>query len=209
MFSIVTFVTGDAIGADNRASDHETADDVTANDVTANDVLSRFTSDMIANLQKKGVVLVERAGAAGTFEGLVIFDPPLDRIWHLLIQGDRQNEYRPELKRIRTIDKGPNHSLEEHELRIMFISLTYRLRFELDRDQDFIGWSLDPDFKNDVDHISGNWQLYEMEDGRTLARFETRVRVGGALPGWLQDTVSRKKIPQTLKRCRVWANNEG
>ena len=68
---------------------------------------------------------------------------------------------------------------------------------------------LDPDFKNDVDHISGNWQLYEMEDGRTLARFETRVRVGGALPGWLQDTVSRKKIPQTLKRCRVWANNEG
>jgi hypothetical protein len=199
IFSIVTFLTGDAIGAHKGASDHE----------TANDVLSHFTSDMIANLQKTGVVLVEHTGEDGTFEGLVIFDPPLDRIWHLLIQGDRQNEYRPELKRIRTIDKGPNHSLEEHELRIMFISLTYRLRFELNRDQNFIGWSLDPDFKNDVDHISGNWQLYEMEDGRTLARFETRVRVGGALPGWLQDTVSRKKIPQTLKRCRVWANNEG
>jgi hypothetical protein len=199
MFSIVTFLTGDAIGAHNGASDHE----------VANDVSSHFTSDMIANLQKTGVVLVEYTGEDGTFEALVIFDPPLDRIWHLLIQGDRQNEYRPELKRIRTIDKGPNHSLEEHELRIMFISLTYRLRFELNRDQNFIGWSLDPDFKNDVDHISGNWQLYEMEDGRTLARFKTRVRVGGALPGWLQNTVSRKKIPQTLKRCRVWANNEG
>jgi len=71
-----------------------TPSDVTANDVTANDVLSRFSSNMIANLQKTGVVLVEHAGEDGTFEELVIFDPPLDRIWHLLIQGDRQNEYR-------------------------------------------------------------------------------------------------------------------
>ena len=199
IFWIVAFLAGDVAGALGESSDA----------AAAREVLSRFTPDMTANLRKTGVVLVEHGGEDGTFEGLVIFDPPLDRIWHLLTQGDRQKEYRPELKRIRTLEKGPNHSVEEHELRIMFISLIYQLRFELNRDRNFIGWSLDPDFKNDVDHISGDWQLYEMEDGRTLARFETRVRVGGALPGWLQDTVSRNKIPETLKRCRVWANKNG
>jgi hypothetical protein len=45
---------------------------VTANHVTANDVLSRFSSNMIANHQKTGVVLVEHASEDGTFEGLVI-----------------------------------------------------------------------------------------------------------------------------------------
>ena len=199
IFWIVAFLAGDVAGALGEPS----------SPATAREVLSRFTPDTTANLRKTGVLLVENGGKGGTFEGFVIFEPPVDRIWHLLTQGDRQKEYRPELKRIRVIDKGSDYSLEAHELRIMFISLTYQLRFDLNRDQNFIGWSLDPGFKNDVDYISGSWQLYEMEDGRTLARFETRVRVGGALPGWLQDTVSREKIPETLKRCRVWANKNG
>ncbi len=174
---------------------------------TAEEVFTHFGNNTRDTLQKKGVVLLDQGREDGMTEGLILFDQPMDRIWHLLSQGERQTEYRPELKNVHVIENSPGYSLDEHELRIMFISLVYRLRFDFDRGQSRIAWSLDPDFENDVDHISGNWYLFPIEDGRTLGLFGTRVRVGPALPGWLQNSVSRKKIPETLKRCRIWAES--
>ncbi|MFP6639772.1 MAG: hypothetical protein VCC04_05975, partial [Myxococcota bacterium] len=141
---------------------------------TAELALTRFDPGARAKLSRKGVVLGETDTGDGGIEGLVVFDQPIVRVWELLSQANRQREYRPELKRARTIERDSEHSLEEHELRIMFIGLTYRLRFDLDSDQNHIGWALDTSFENDVDHVSGDWWLFEMEDGRTLGLFRTR-----------------------------------
>ena len=48
-----------------------------------------------------------------------------------------------------------------------------------------------------------------MEDGRTLGRSGTSVDVGSAVPAFLQDWLTRKKLPQTMERVRLWVDSGG
>ena len=53
------------------------------------------------------------------------------------------------------------------------------------------------------------WELYELDEKRTLARFGTALEVGPALPTFLQDMVTRSKLPASIEHCRKWVNSDG
>ena len=63
--------------------------------------------------------------------------------------------------------------------------------------------------ENDLRDVSGFWQLYDLDETHTLARFGTRVDVGPALPGFLQDYATRKNVPQTMDHVRRWVDSNG
>ena len=44
---------------------------------------------------------------------------------------------------------------------------------------------------------------------RTLARFGTRVSVSKAVPGFLQNGITRKNVPETLENTRKWVDSGG
>ena len=175
----------------------------------AEELMATYSEQALAELNEEGVALVASKDQEGLIEGLVIFEKPLAYVWELLIQGDRQDEYRPELKGIEAIAAGDGWSTDEHQLKMMFIKISYTLRYEYRPDAHHIRWALDPEFDNGLEHISGYWWLYETADGRTLGLFGTAVRVGAGLPGWLQDGITRKNVPETLERCRKWVNSGG
>ena len=72
-----------------------------------------------------------------------------------------------------------------------------------------IRWDLDPAFDNDLAHVSGFWELFPLDENRTLARFGISVDVGPAVPGFLQDWITRKNVPGSMERARLWVNSEG
>ncbi|MEN8161643.1 MAG: hypothetical protein ABFS41_16355, partial [Myxococcota bacterium] len=55
----------------------------------------------------------------------------------------------------------------------------------------------------------GYWELHELEGGRTLARFGTRVNVSAAVPGFLQNGITRKNVPESLDNTRQWIDSGG
>jgi hypothetical protein len=70
-------------------------------------------------------------------------------------------------------------------------------------------WGLDPEYENDLARLEGFWELYELDEARTLARFGTAVQVGPALPGFVQDLVTRKKLPASIDQTRQWVDSLG
>ena len=48
-----------------------------------------------------------------------------------------------------------------------------------------------------------------MKNGATLGRSGTSVDVGPAVPAFLQDWISRKNLPRTMERVRLWVNSDG
>lgn len=178
-------------------------------EASAASTLAGLDPEALEELTRRGVVLLDRDSDDGDIEALVVFSKSVDQTWELLSQVDRQGEYSPELKKVLTIEKGENHVIEQHQLKVMFVKLTYRIHFELDRDQGHIHWELDPTFDNDVEEVSGDWWLFEMENGGTLGLFGATVHMGGALPHWLEETISRKKIPENLRRTRDWVDRDG
>jgi hypothetical protein len=146
---------------------------------------------------------------ASQVRGLVLFAKPRNRVIQLLLQTERQIEYRPELEKVETVERFPNGEVDLQEMRIMLVRVSYRLRYQWDVSAGRISWKLDPRFPNDLSATDGSWELEEVDAAHTLGRFGTRVDVGPALPALLEEIATRNNLPQTLHRCRRWVDSDG
>ena len=148
----------------------------------------------------------------GEFDGmeaLVIFDLPKERVLELLAQTERQREYRRDLRGLRPIVHAPDFAVDEHRARVMLIPIEYRVRYRFDRAHTRMRWELDPGSRGSLERLEGFWELHDLGDGRTLAHFGAAVSVSDALPGFIQETATRKRLPADLESTRRWVNARG
>jgi hypothetical protein len=177
---------------------------------SAQALLDSQPEDRRTELMQERMVLLPSAGLPeGQVEALVLFSQPPDKVWELLLLRERQNEYRPELTSLNVIERRADECVEEQHLKIAFLSIGYRLRDRFDPATRTLTWELDPSFESTLQHVSGYWELYEFAGGRTLARFGTKVSVSPAVPGFLQNGITRKNVPEALENTRQWVDSNG
>lgn len=178
---------------------------------TASDILAHQPEAVTEALMRDKIVLLDHGDTNGNgmLEGLVVFEQPRSRTLQLIAQTARQTEYRPELEAVETVERSDGATIDEHRMKIMFMEIDYRVRTHYDYERSRIDWKLDPNFDNDLQDIEGYWELYELDENRTLGKFGTRVSVGQAMPIWLQDYATRKNVPQTMDRMRRWVDSDG
>jgi hypothetical protein len=160
-------------------------------------------------LEERLVLLPSDGLPEGQVEALVLFAQPADRVWELLLARERQREYRPELTRIAVVEQKEAEVVEEQHLKIAFLSVGYRLRDRFHVETRTITWELDPSFESALEHVSGYWELHALDAERTLARFGTKVSVSSAVPGFLQNGITRKNVPDSLENTRQWVDSNG
>jgi hypothetical protein len=179
---------------------------------TAESILAQEPPELVERLFEQKMLLVEVAkqeGEGTLFVAYVVFEKPRSRVVQLLIQPERQTEYRPELRHVEVVERGPDTRVDEHRIKIMFTSVVYRLRVRRDRKTERLSWHLDPSFDNDLRRMQGFWELHELGEDRTLGRFGSSVDVGGAVPRMLQDALSRKTVLRTVENTRKWVDSDG
>ncbi len=176
---------------------------------SAQQILDAQPPAVIQQFESEGLVMLEGASAEGHVRALVRFEQPRRRVIRLLSQTARHHEFRPELKSIESHGWDESGSLETHRMRIMFMNINYRLRNHFDWEGNRIWWELDPDFDNGLEVVQGFWELFEIDDRNTLGRFGTKVNVAASLPSWVQDVVTRKKVPAAMKNVKRWVDTDG
>jgi hypothetical protein len=180
--------------------------------VTAESILAQEPPELVERLFEEKMLLVEvvqKKGEGTLFVAYVLFEQPRTRVVQLLIQPERQPEYRPELRHVEVVERGPDTRVDEHRLKIMFTNVVYRLRVRRDRATERFSWHLDPSFDNDLRRMQGFWELHELGEDRTLGRFGSIVDVGRAVPRVLQDVLSRKTVLRTVENTRKWVDSDG
>jgi hypothetical protein len=181
---------------------------------TAEDILSAQPRELVEALRAKKVVMLqkvrERKGRdEGLIVGFVIFAADRESVYGLLSQTSRQIEFRPEITSIETLSRDADGPVDRHTIRILFNRFVYHLRWHLDPAHRTLRWTLDDRRENDLERLRGSWELFEMKDGGTLGRFTTSVNVGRAVPGFLQDYITRRNLPETMERNRRWVDSGG
>jgi hypothetical protein len=182
--------------------------------VTAEDVLAAQPEAIAERLLEEKLIVMQEVRETDSEAGriitaMVLFDKPRDEVYHLLSQTTRAIEFRPSVTRMITVGEREHGPLDEHELKILFQTYIYRLEYRLEPENRRLSWSLDETFENDLNRVDGWWDLYEMADGRTLGRSGTIVDVGPTVPAFLQDWITRKNIPGTMKHVRRWVESDG
>jgi hypothetical protein len=163
-------------------------------------------------LEEKVVVLPaaeKRAGEPALARALVLFAKPRARVIQLMLQIDRQAEYRPELEKLETVERSADGAVAEQEMRIMLKRIRFWLRYHWDVPAGRISWTLDPRFPNDLRVVEGLWELQEVDAEHTMGRTSTQVDVGTAIPSSLQEIATRKNLRGTVDRCRRWVDSDG
>jgi hypothetical protein len=177
---------------------------------SAQALLDSLPQDRLEELLEERLILLPSDGLPrGQVEALVLFSRPPEKVWELLLQRERQPECRPELTSISVVERIGDGLIEEQHLKIAFLSISYRLRDRFEPATRTFTWELDPTFESTLQHVSGYWELHDLAGGRTLARFGTRVSVSAAVPGFLENGITRKNVPESLENTRQWVDSDG
>jgi hypothetical protein len=167
----------------------------------------------MAALEARRVVLAEPSPAerdhAGHAEALVLFEQPYPLVLRLLAATARQTEYRPELQRLRVVEASERGDVAEYQVRFLLTTLRYRTRNAWDPETGRVWWTLDPGYPNDLAALDGLWELLPLGERRTLGRFTSRIDVGPALPGFLQELATRRRLPEAMELARRWVDSGG
>jgi hypothetical protein len=171
-------------------------------------------ASVLAQLEREHVLLDDHGGAGlngehGAVRAFVLFERPRAEVLRLLASTLRQKEYRPELSRIQLIEADDSGDVVEYRVRFMLTTLRYRARHGWDYEKGRVWWSLDPSFPNDMQVLDGLWELRELDPRRSVGRFSTRIDLGPALPAFLQDYATRKKLPESMDHVRRWVDSGG
>jgi hypothetical protein len=94
-------------------------------------------------------------------------------------------------------------------MKLMLMKGRYRARYHWSLAEGRIRWALDPSYDNDLAVLEGSWDLFGLEPGRTLGRFGTKIDVGAALPAFVQDYATRKRVPEAMENTRKWIDSGG
>jgi hypothetical protein len=169
---------------------------------------------LLSDLESERVVLLEqRAPEDGDrvarSEVLVLFQQPRGKVMRMLASTTRQIEYRTELERLHIVEAGEDSDLAEYRVRFMLTTLSYRARHRWDFEHGRVWWSLDPKFPNDMETLDGLWELRALDDARTLGHFSTRIDLGPAVPAFLQDYATHRKLPEAMEQIRRWVDSDG
>lgn len=170
--------------------------------------------ELVARLLDEKVVVLAAStpgepADSNRVRGLAIFAQPRSRVIGLLVQTDRQGEYRPELQTVEAVERFPDGEVDRQVMRILLTRVSTWLRYQWDVAAGTMSWQLDPRFPNDLRTIEGSWELAEIDPGHTLGRFATRVDIGPALPAFFEEIATRKNLPKTLESCRRWIDSDG
>jgi len=204
--SIITFLGLTLLAQGQAAKATPTTDDPQA--------WAELTPEQIAKVKAGEMVILNEDQSQGAEQKkfircAMILNLPIDKVWSLILATERQDEYVPGLVKSTLVKRDATQDWVDYSSKVLFLNLSYRTQHRFDPEHYAMDWALDPTVKHDLNHLEGFWRLYAMPDGRTLARYGTKVIPASFLPESVQDYLARRSLPENLDAVRKWINSGG
>jgi len=142
----------------------------------------------------------QHAHAAGTI------DRAARDLWPLLVDFESRPDYLPGAQDIRILRVVGNRVWLAERVKILFVSIEYRVINTLDPPSGSVSWVLDDTAKNDIVATAGAWELVPLASGRhTLVRYSNVVDTGQPVPGVIERLLLQRALPQMISGLRAEA----
>jgi hypothetical protein len=125
-------------------------------------------------------------------------------VWPTLVDFESRPAYLPGAQEIRILRVIGNQVWLAERLKILFVTIAYRVINTLDPDGGCVSWVLDETAKNDIAATTGSWQLVPLAGGRhTLVRYSNWLDTGQPVPRAVESFLLRRSLPQMISGLRA------
>jgi len=142
-------------------------------------------------------------------QSAILFNQPIDVVWQLLHQTEKQDEYLPRLYKCELVERQANWDKIDFFIKVLFVNIDYRVKHNFDDENYYMFWALDPDYPNDLKHLEGYYRLYKVDENHTLARYGTIFVLSGLIPKSIQEILTRQDLPVSLDAVKKRIDSNG
>ena len=147
-------------------------------------------------------------GKSALIEAAVVFDKPPEYVWELLYRTEDQVKFLQEVDELKILEKEELQDKLELKLRIVFMTIVYRVIHHFEKDDLYIYWELDRSFENDLLDVCGFWKLHPYGEGKTLARYGSGFSIKN-VPQWIESLFKERGVEKSLIAVRKYVNSGG
>lgn len=175
--------------------------------------LSGLTREQREELDRGEIVLpksvVETSDGKTLIEAAMIFSVTPDEAFRLLARGEDQAKYLAEVKSVAIISRTSDREHLEFTTKVMTKTIVYRQITRFESAHLFIQWSLDNTFKSDLKELDGFWRFYPYAEGKTLARYGSRVLPRIPVPGFIRSALAKNRLRSALEDVKRYVESGG
>jgi len=173
-----------------------------------------LTPDQIARVKAGEVVLIDQDTSEGEdqkrfIQAAMIVDRPIEEVWTLLKKTELQDRYLPDLAKCDLVKRDKAGDLVDFHVKILVVSIDYRVHHRYDEEHYKLWWTLDPTYDNDMNQVDGFWQLYKLDEKRTLLRYGTKVEVASFIPDMVMERLTKSNLPANMDACYKYIESGG
>ena len=139
----------------------------------------------------------------------LIFSQPITTVWKLMLHPEKEATFLPDLNSSKLLWRKGNKVEVEFTVKIMFVKVVYRVIHTYYPEKYYFNWTLDPNYDNDLKYFYGEWQLYPLPNGKTLAKYMAIVHASPLVPGFIERKLAKSNIPKNMKAFQKWINSNG
>ncbi|MDI6698693.1 MAG: hypothetical protein QME85_07135 [Candidatus Saccharicenans sp.] len=146
----------------------------------------------------------ERPGGQTVISAALIFEVPIASAWSVLSATERQKDYVEEIEDLRLVEQGVDHNRMFFLVKIMGREVRYTVIHRFEPEVFYFWWELDRSRPHDVKELFGYWRLYRIDDGRTLARYGSRVVPDFPVPGFIRNWLAKSNVRSSLLKVKKY-----
>jgi ribosome-associated toxin RatA of RatAB toxin-antitoxin module len=157
----------------------------------------KVVTTQVSNTDASGAVQSTNAASA------IIPYPPKE-VWSVVTDFESRPRFVPGNKEARIIRREGNRVWIAEHLRIFLMNVRFVVISTLEPEQGSVTWVLDRDAPHDIADTTGSWTVVPLEDGQaTLVCYRTWVDSGRAVPGFIEDFLTKRSLPKIVEGIRT------
>ena len=135
---------------------------------------------------------------AGKGKAYCVANKSPEAVYATLADYEKVSEFMPRLKKVTILDKAGEDWRVRQDLKVLFKTVSYGLNLKFSAANKRMDWTLDKKQDNDIRDTFGSWEFLPHGDGKTLIIYTIAVDTGAMIPGFLEDYLTKKDLPEVL-----------
>ncbi len=178
--------------------------------------LERFNKEERAKLLKGEPVFkhVKKENEEGEIEGygkaFVIIEKPVETSFEIFCEFDKHHLYFPRKKKSEVVKKWDNKALVHKVFGFYVVDIEYTVLYSIDAKKHRVDYKMDKDYPHDLEEVEGFFRFEKIDEDRTLFSYAaTKVETGLSVPGFVQDYLTSKDLPQVARSVKKRVESGG